>query len=317
MARFAVLGATLLLTACGGEPDVALGPEGALEVDGAQLHYWTVGSGATVVLLHDGPGLGSGYLLGGLAMPGFPPEGFRWVAYDQRGSGRSTGAEDPAKLTMARFVEDLEAVRAASGQDRVALLGHGFGGLLALHYAVRHPDRVAALILLDPDPAQRGLWAAHEERVAARITEEQRAVMEAVSSRPGWEADPRALEVFWLARFEAYFGNAEAARGLTLGLERNVYGNFPATAVAVRASLGDWDLFPELHRVTAPALIFTGDRSIFPPEAHERLREALPDGRLVVLPGVGHFPHMEAPEAFARTVSAFLDEVTGDAASSR
>lgn len=307
-----LLAVTLMMGACQDEPPPQLGAEGALEVDGAQLRYWTVGSGANVIVLHSGPGLGSGYLLGGLAMPGFPPDGFRWVVYDQRGSGRSTGAENPADLNMDRFVEDLEAVRAASGQEKVALMGHGFGGLLALYYATRYPEHVAGMILLDPDPASRALWAQHEARVDARTSDEARSVMESVSSQENWQVSPRALEIYHSARFESYFADPQVAQGLVLGLELNVFGNFPGTAEAMRQSLGDWDIFDDLGVVDAPTLILTGDASIFPPEAHERLRDALPGARLVVLPGVGHFPQMEAPDDFAREVEALLAEVTGD-----
>jgi len=309
-ARSVFLGTLAAVGGCERTPAPRLEAEGTLTVEGAQLRYWTVGSGANVILLHGGPGLGSGSLLGGLAMPGFPPGGFRWVAYDQRGSGRSTGAEAPANLTMDRFVEDLEAVRAAGGQEKVALMGHSFGGLLALYYASRYPEHVAALILLDPDPASRELWERYEARVDERTTEEARQIMSVVSSQDGWELSPRALDVYYSARFQAYFGDPEVSKSLVLGLDFNVFGNFPGTARIVRRNMGDWNIFDSLAAIEAPVLILTGDMSIFPPEAHEMLRDALPDGRLVVLPGVGNFPHMEAPAAFAREVMSLLSEVT-------
>lgn len=301
------------LIGCGDEsPAVSLGAEGMLPVDGASLSYITEGSGAPLVLLHGGPGFGQGYFLSELEMPGFPPPGLRWIAYDQRGSGRSTGVERPERLTMDQFVEDLEAVRAASGQDRIALFGHAFGGLLALHYAVRYPDRVAAMILLDPDPANRTLWAAHEGIVAGRVTDEDRMLLDAITSGENWEVDPAQLENFQLVRFRSFFGNRAVADRLRLGLPMSVYGNYPTTAVAVRESLGDWDLFSALADVQARTLVVTGDESIFPMEAHERLAGTLPNAELVVLPGVGHFPHMEDPQGFSAAVNRFLASITED-----
>ena len=149
-----------------------------------------------------------------------------------------------------------------------------------------------------------------ESTTEARTTDEDRAIMASASEVPGWDEDPQALELYSMARMRSYFGDRGSARGLTLGIEQDVYGNFPATAAAVRASLGDWDLFPRLDAVDLPTLILTGDASIFPMEAHEALRDALPSARLVVLPGVGHFPFIEAPEAFARTLGNFLADVT-------
>jgi proline iminopeptidase len=307
-----VLGAALI-AGCGEEEvSVRLAGEGALVVDGAQLQYLVAGTGAPIVILHGGPGIGVGYLLAELDAPGFPPDGLKWVAYDQRGSGRSTGAEDASKLTMDRFVEDLEAIRAATGQERVALLGHSFGGLLALHYALKYPDRVAAMVLLDPDPASRELWAQHEQIVESRLTDEDRMLMQTFSSPENWELDPVQVENYHLARFQAYFGKREASVRLQLGLSQSVYGNFPKTALAMRASLGDWDLFEELRGLETRTLIVTGEASVFPLSAHERLRDALPASELVVLPGVGHFPHMEDKIGFADAVNRFLDGVTAD-----
>ncbi len=302
------------LAGCGQqEAPVRLEQEGALVVDGAQLQYLVAGTGAPIVILHGGPGIGVGYLLAELDAPGFPPEGLKWVAYDQRGSGRSTGAEDPSKLTMDRFVEDLEAIRAATGQERVTLMGHSFGGLLALHYALRYPDRVAAMILIDPEPASRALWAEHEDIVESRLTEENRMIMQSISTSENWQLDPIQLENYHLARFQAFFGKREASVRLQLGLPQGVYGNFPATAVAMRENLGDWDLFDSLGRLDTRTLIVTGDQSVFPSHAHERLGDALPRSELVVLAGVGHFPHMEDKAGFAEAVSRFLNSVTADA----
>ena len=311
-----VLAALLAAGGCaelGEESVTSLGTDGYVDVGGGLLFYATQGSGPPVIMLHGGPGVGQLYLVVALGSESFPPQDFRWVAYDQRGSGRSTGGEDPSRLTIEQFVEDLDAVRAATGERRVALLGHSFGGLLALHYAVRYPDRVTGMILLDPDPASRELWARHEEIVESRRTAAERAELDSISSVEGWELDPLEIEAYHLVRLRPYFGRQEAWPRLMLGLRFGVYGNFPNTALAVRESLGDWDIFEALTAVEAPTLIITGDRSPFPLSAHEMLREALPNGELVVLPGVGHFPHMEDPDGFSRAANAFLDSLSANA----
>ena len=78
----------------------------------------------------------------------------------------------------------------------------------------------------------------------------------------------------------------------------------------MQASLGDWDIFDELAGLDVRTLIVTGDQSVFPLAAHERLAAVLSRSELVVLPGVGHFPQMEAPDVFAEVASRFLNEVT-------
>ena len=138
-------------------------------------------------------------------------------------------------------------------------------------------------------------------------------IMQSISTSENWQLDPIQLENYHLARFQAFFGKREASVRLQLGLPQGVYGNLPATAVAMRENLGDWDLFDSLGRLDTRTLILTGDQSVFPSHAHERLGDALPRSELVVLAGVGHFPHMEDKAGFAEAVSRFLNSVKADA----
>ncbi len=98
------------------------------------------------MVLHGGPGIGSRYLRAPLQLS----VGWNRLLffYDQRGSGYSEGAEAPEQLTMENFVADVEAMRRASEVDRIDILGHSFGGLVALHYALRNPERVGRLVLV-------------------------------------------------------------------------------------------------------------------------------------------------------------------------
>ena len=114
---------------------------------GVRLFYWLDGDGPdTVVVLHGGPGFNLEGLrpdLGQLAQK------HTLLYFDQRGSGRSE-MPDTLRLTAALMVEDLEALRRAFHLDRLTLLGHSWGGGLAVLYAARYPDEVRQLILVGP-----------------------------------------------------------------------------------------------------------------------------------------------------------------------
>ena len=101
--------------------------EGYVDAGGVLIYYKSLGRGAPLVLLHGGPGASHDYLL-----PHLLPlaRSHRLVFVDERGSGRSTGLEDPRGYTVEAMVEDVEAVRQGLGLGRIALLGHSYGGEL-------------------------------------------------------------------------------------------------------------------------------------------------------------------------------------------
>jgi proline iminopeptidase len=104
-----------------------------------------VGAGRPILVLHGGPDFDHTYLRPELdVLAG----SFRLVFYDQRGRGRSGNGD----VSLVSELADADAVRAEAGAERVAVLGHSWGGLLAAEYAVRHPERVSHLILLNTSP---------------------------------------------------------------------------------------------------------------------------------------------------------------------
>ncbi|HTR77793.1 MAG TPA: alpha/beta hydrolase [Gemmatimonadaceae bacterium] len=121
-----------------------------LSSDSVRIYYKVVGVGRdTVVVLHGGAGFTMDYLVPDLAPLG---KSHTLIFYDQRGSGRSPAPHDTLHITAAKHVADLEALRVHFGIQRLAILGHSWGGELAALYAAAHPDRVARLVLEDPAP---------------------------------------------------------------------------------------------------------------------------------------------------------------------
>src|SRR5690348_3094480 len=124
-----------------------------IPLEGASLYALEVGTGpAIAVLLHGGPGASHDYLrpqLDALASPGRR----RLLYYDQRGGGRSALAPGASFGGIAEHVADLEAVRGWLGQERLTVVGYSWGGLLALAWALDHPERVERLALISPAPS--------------------------------------------------------------------------------------------------------------------------------------------------------------------
>ena len=145
-----------------------------VDLDGGRLYGREVGDGdPTIVVVHGGPDFDHGYML---------PEmdalaaSFRLVYYDQRGRGRSTLACKPDSVTIQSEVDDLDAIRSQLGLDQIVVLGHSWGGLLAMEYAIRHRDRVSHLVLVNTAPVSRSQrrLSPVAQRLAGRATTQPR-----------------------------------------------------------------------------------------------------------------------------------------------
>ena len=154
-----------------------------LERKGARLVYDVIGDGAPMIVVPGGPGFGSTYLRDSLGRLGDADR--RLIFVDQRGSGRSTGHDRSELLTIATFVDDLEAIRADVGADCVDFIGHSFGGLQTLYYALTHPNRVRSLVLIESDPPTFKEWRRFREVLAARNDRERDHLLASIESRNG------------------------------------------------------------------------------------------------------------------------------------
>jgi len=303
----------LALAACHPAPPTAPAAptEGQLPGDGTSLYYRTTGGGPDVlVMIHGGPGMDSGYMI-----PDFGPLAahHRLVFYDQRGSGRSELLrDDPALFTMARHVADLEALRVHFGLERMTLVAHSFGPAIAASYAIAHPDRVARMIFLGPVPPRAGdLWTRYGNTLDARLTAAQGAELARQEAAMLHGPDP-------VAACRAYWAIGVVPRVDRPALAAKITGDFcSAPPAAIRAgmaiagprtteALGDWDFRAGLARVAAPTLIVHGESDAIPMDLVEEWTTALPDARLVKVPGASHFPYVERPDLVWPAIEAFL-----------
>jgi proline iminopeptidase len=267
-------------------------------VRGVALFVRRVGSGPPTVVLHGGPGAHHDYLL-----PGFDAlaTGRELIYYDQRGGGRSPVPRDVA-VGWTEQVADLEALRQRWGLEQLTLAGYSWGALLALLYALEHPERVERLALVSPAPAWRAARESYEAHFNQRnldpaFQEERRRLRESGLR----ERDPVAFQqrIFELS-VAAYFHDPERARDLT---PFRVTGR---TQQEVWASLGEYDLRPALPRLRGrPAIVLHGEDDPIP-LATARLTADLIGASLHPLPDCGHVPYVEAFEQFVRLLDDFL-----------
>lgn len=276
-----------------------------------RLHLRPLGSGLPLVVVHGGPDFDHEYFrpeLDALA------EQFRLVYYDQRGRGRSFSGQGPDPVTIATETEDLDRVRDWTGQASVALLGHSWGGLLALEYAIRYPDRVSRLILMNTAPASRAAWLVFRRALAARRSPEQIARMSALVSDTAYQAGDIGLDAeYYRIHFAAGVRRPEHLDKVV----RRLRTGFTAEAIvaarriedglyAQTSSRDDYDLTPQLRRMRVPALVIHGSDDFVPLEIARGIAGAIPGSRLIVVPECGHFAYLEQPDRVRSAITEFL-----------
>ena len=265
------------------EPSASDAGAGATDVDGP-LAWRERGRGDPVLFLHG---------LGGSRTSWEPQledlsDTFRCIAWDMPGYGASTPVEP---LTLAAVADAVARLLDAAGVERAHLVGESFGGMHALHAALRYPDRVGRLVLANTSPAfgldgtDPDVWrAARLAPIDAGLTPADIAadVLTAVAG-PGLSVEVLAMRVAGFARIPA-----------------------PGLRAAIEC-LPSHDLCDRLADITAPALVIAGALDTETPRSYSQaLADGLADAELVVLDGVGHLAVSEAPTIVNRLVRGFL-----------
>lgn len=267
--------------------------------DGTEIGYHVRGEGPPLVCLPGGPGRAAGYLgdLGGVSASR------RLILLDPRGVGLSADPADPATLRVDLLVRDVEALRAHLGLERMDLLAHSAGSVLATLYAAAHPDRLSRLILVTPGLAALGIGP----------TEEQvRAALERRSAEPWYPVALAAMEKFMAGDLSAETFEASRpffyARWDAVSQAQATAGFAPRHAAARQGYFAGAAFDPAatraaLKELTAPVLLYAGE--LDPIATPDVVREAAPvfnDASVVVEPGVAHFPWIDDPAAFAAVI---------------
>lgn len=253
-----------------------------LHRDGADLFYEITGSGPALVFAH---GLGGNHLSWWQQVPHFRDR-YTCVTFAHRGFAPSTDL--PGGPGPRAFVDDLAALIDHLGLAEVRLVAQSMGGWTALAYAVRHPERVRALVMacttgtLD-HPELGRIFATHRGGEAELFA---RGIHPAAGARMARE-QPALHYLYAQINDLSHALDKQAVRATLMGMRTT-----PASAVAA---------------LTMPVLCLTGEEDIvIPPAAVAVLADTIPGARLARVPAAGHSVYFERPAEFNRLVDAFL-----------
>jgi pimeloyl-ACP methyl ester carboxylesterase len=280
--------------------------DGLTTADGRRLAYRRTGQGRTLVCHGGGPGFSSLYLsdLGGL------DEHLELILLDPRGTGASDRPGGPNGYAIADYTADLEELREHLGLERMSVLGHSHGGIVAMDWAAKYPDHADHLVLA----STLARWAPEQKDAmdAAVAThadepwyEDAKAAFDAELA--GEFSSDEELAEIGLREFPFYFAHYGDEERAYLDTLRSEIPNADALHQWEREIFETFDLRPELGEITGPTLVITGEEDFItgPPSARE-LTAGIEHAETVLLPDTGHFIFVESPEAFRDAVLAFL-----------
>jgi proline iminopeptidase len=284
------------------------GSEGFVGVQGGRIWYRRTGTtaGVPIVLLHGGPGIGSFYLKPLEALGAQRPV----IRYDQLGAGRSDRLEDSTRFTIEHFVHDLDSLRAALGYERMHVLGHSWGSILAFEYYRAHKERVASLTLASP-ALSSSAWMKNTRALIATLPDSVGQVIAAREAARDYDAPDYAQAV------NAFYGEYVWRRPVDADLDstmktmnRPLYLHmWGPSDFTITGSLRSYDASSRLRRVKVPTLYTVGEFDEAGPENVKRFAKLTPGSTVEVIPDAAQFTTWDNPDAMLRVVRDFLTRV--------
>ena len=264
-----------------------------------------VPNGQTIVLLH-GKNFGSDYWANTLrAMSGY---GYRVIAPDQIGFGKSSKPE--IRYTFAMLAENTARLLDHLKAGRVVLVGNSMGGMLAVHFARRYPERVSALVLENPLGLEDYVQSIPPQETARLVQ------LEMAQTAASYRNFVKGYFANWKPEYERFV--EQFARVQLSG----DYPHFAQVSALTYQMIYDGPIYNELPKLTVPTLLVIGqqDRTVFgrrfaPPDVVKPLgnfpqlgrnaQQRIPGATLKEFNGVGHVPHLELPDRFHAVLMDF------------
>jgi proline iminopeptidase len=280
-----------------------------MSIRDGSINVEILGHGYPVVFMHGGPSADLWTMLPFRQLA----DRFTLVFYDHRCNGRSVGAP-VSSMTWENLTADADALRQKLGFERWAVLGHSFGGQVALEYALRYPGSLSHLVLLDTGADCR--WS---QQNAARVLAERGYSPKKVELVRRWfngEFAPWEWYPIFI-RIGSVYQDHPSLRALVRQMKAGEWHSKvrpEAQIFGFRHLVRGWSVVDRLGEITVPTLVMAGRSDfVFPPEAQEELSGGIPDARLRIIERAGHNPHEEQTAEVMEAVRDFIS--TGNAAS--
>ncbi len=224
------------------------------------------------------------------------------VLYDQRGRGESEAPPDPSAARIEDDAADVPALRRALGIRRWDVLGHSWGGGIAMLAASQDPAGVRRLVLVDAVGPTSAWMAPLRAEALARANDADRDVLAGITDAMLGVPDPALHLAHLRASYEAWFVDRAFASTFPMPKVASPTG----TAVLARLRRDGYDWRDRVWSIAAPTLVLHGEGDALASTVADDVTAAIPGARERLLPHSGHFPFWEAPAEFFAAIAGFL-----------
>ena len=274
---------------------------GRRKINRTNLYFSVKGKGDYLLVIHGGPGLNHSYF-----KPHLKPleNTFKVVYYDQRACGKSSiSASDSISLKF--LVDDIEEIRKVLKTEKINILAHSWGVVLAIRYGLQYPGRINKLILSDPVMLSREYDQEAAALVQKNSTKEDSVARTKIVS--DGNLDTKDYEELFRLSFNPSAYNRENIAKINL----NLPDNFGAANKALFTGLMkdpsmNANLYDSLRSLKFPVLVIHGQADVVPLSSIKRLKENLPKPNLKFFERSGHFPFVEESLLYNEKVNAFF-----------
>ena len=273
-----------------------------MSIRDASLFVDVIGHGYPLLLMHGGPGADHWSMLPFRRCA----DRFTLIFYDHRCNGRSSGTPVES-MTWENLTADADALRQRLGFDKWAVLGHSFGGHVAVEYALRYPDSLSHLVLLDSGGDSRWSQQNAPDLLAKRGYSPEK--VQLVRRFFNGQIAPNQMMPALMRFGSAYYHRPS----LLLIAKEMIRGEWrtkirpEALIFAGRHLFKGWTVMDRLGEIKVPTLVMAGrDDFLFPPEHQAELAAGIPGASLRIIERAGHNAHSERPTEVIRAVSDFI-----------
>lgn len=279
-----------------------------------KLYYEKEGEGPIVVLVAGGPG---GPHTSFHPFFSLLAKDHTVVYFDNIGRGRSDQLKDPKKYTVWRDADDIENLRKALGADKINVIGHSYGGMPAIAYAVRYPQHVSHVVLSDTlhsgaawqENIDSCNYAAEHQfpEVWEKLTALRKKGVKTGADEYEGPYNDAVGGLYWFDPDKARLMYRSGDKGKPNPVYSSMIGDDPEWKTG--GTMRSFDPRPQLKTMNLPVLICVGryDRVAIPKVAWE-MNKMIPNSKLVIFEKSGHRPWVEETEPYFKTVEEFLGD---------
>lgn len=263
--------------------------------------------GPKVLLLHGGPGFSHDYM--DCFADFLPDAGYEMYFYDQLGCGLSDRPDDVSLWTLPRYLQEVEEVRAALGLDRFILIGHSWGGILGIEYALKHPGRLAAFVLSNMT-ASFSDFSAYTSKLKQTLPSQVQQHLLALE-KTGAEAGDEYGAILQQELYTRYICRlAPWPAGLTHSFEVAngvIYNQMQGpNEFVITGNLASWDRWADLPKIDVPTLVMGARYDEMDPRSIEREAHLIPGSDLFISDTGSHLAMWDDQKHYFAALLAFL-----------